>query len=128
MGRKSRAKAERRAREAEFKRAYVNPPRVKCPVRPRPSAGSTGSERALTKLACETFLSLWSYPNVVRDEPQGKGAIGKEIADQLVVFEDDVVLFSDNDGAPVIVFQHERDEFQDLLRTAGLLPANPLGS
>jgi hypothetical protein len=33
-----------------------------------------------------------------------------------------------NAGAPVIVFQHERDEFQDLLRTAGLLPAKSLGS
>jgi hypothetical protein len=70
---------------------------VKYPVRPRPSTGSTGSERALAKLARETFLSLWSYPNVVRDEPQGKGIIGKEIADLLVVFEDDVVLFSDKD-------------------------------
>jgi hypothetical protein len=97
MGRKSREKRERRVREAEFKRAYVDPPPIKYPVRPRPSSGSTGSERALARLARETFLSLWSYPNVVRDEPQGKGVIGKEIADLLVVFEDDVVLFSDKD-------------------------------
>jgi hypothetical protein len=97
MGRKSRQKRERKAHEAQFKRAYLDPPPVKYPVRPRPSAGSTGSERALARLARETFLSLWSYPNVVRDEPQGKGVIGKEIADLLVVFEDDVVLFSDKD-------------------------------
>jgi len=99
MGRKSREKRERKARETEFRRAYVEAPPVKYPVRPRPSSGSTGSERALAKLARETFLSLWSYPNVVRDEPQanGKGIIGKEIADLLVVFEDDVVLFSDKD-------------------------------
>src|SRR5438093_11992844 len=98
MGRKSREKRERKAREAEFKRACVDPPPVKYPVRPRPSAGSTGSERALARLARETFLSLWSYPNVVRDEPQAKGGvIGKEIADLLVVFEDDLILFSDKD-------------------------------
>ena len=97
MGRKSRTKRERKAREAQFKRAYVDPPPVKYPVRPSPSGGITGSERALAKLARETFLSLWSYPNVVRDEPQGKGVIAKEIADLLVVFEDDVVLFSDKD-------------------------------
>lgn len=97
----SREKRERKAREAEFRRAYVDAPRVKYPVRPRPSPGSTGSERALAKRARETFLSLWSYPNVVRDEPQpkGKGIIGKEIADLLVVFEDDLVLFSDKDCA-----------------------------
>jgi hypothetical protein len=84
-------------REAQFKRGYLDPAPVKYPVRPRPSTGTTGSERALAKLARETFLSLWSYPNVVRDEPQAKGVIGKEIADLLVVFEDDVVLFSDKD-------------------------------
>jgi len=100
MGRKSRAKRERKAREAQFKRAYVDPPPVRYPVRPRPSPGSTASERALAKLARQTFLSLWSYPNVVRDEPQANGrVIGKEIADLLVVFEDDVVLFSDEDCA-----------------------------
>jgi hypothetical protein len=83
MGRKSREKRERKAREAEFRRVYVERPPVKYPVRPRPSSCSTGSERALAKLARETFLSLWSYPNVVRDEPQanGKGIVGKEITD-----------------------------------------------
>jgi hypothetical protein len=98
MGRKSRTKRERRAREAQFKRGYVDPPPIKYPVRPRPSVGSTGSERTLAKLARDTFLSLWSYPNVVRDEPQANGGvIGKEIADLFVVFEDDIVLFSDKD-------------------------------
>jgi len=98
MGRKSREKWERKAREAEFKRTYVDPPPVKYPVRPGPSVGTTVSERALAKLARETFLSLWSYPNVVRGEPQANGSIiGKEIADLFVVFEDDVVLFSDKD-------------------------------
>lgn len=98
MGRKSRTKRERKVHEAEFTRAYVDPPPVKYPVRPRPADGSTGSERALAKLARGTFLSLWSYPNVVRDDPQRNGGIiGKEIADLLVVFEDDIILFSDKD-------------------------------
>jgi hypothetical protein len=98
MGRESRANRERRAYEAEIKRGYVDPAPVKYPVRPRPSDGATGAERALAKLARETFLSLWSYPNVFRDAPQVKGGvIGKEIADLFVVFEDDILLFSDKD-------------------------------
>jgi hypothetical protein len=99
MGRKSREKRDRREHRAEFKRGYLDPPPVKYPVRPRPSSGSTGSERALVRFARETFLSLWSYPNVVRDEPQRDGVIGKEIADLMVVFEDDILLFSDKDCA-----------------------------
>ncbi|HKE83521.1 MAG TPA: hypothetical protein VKB50_07205 [Vicinamibacterales bacterium] len=97
MGRKSREKRERKVREVEFKRHYVDPPQVKYPVRLRASIGSTGSERLLARLAKDTFLSLWSYPNVVRDEPQGKAVIAKEIADLMIVFEDDIVLFSDKD-------------------------------
>ena len=98
MGRKSRTKRERRARRAELERKYRRPSAVKYPVRPRPSAGGTPTERALAALARKTFLSLWSYPNVVRDERRADGAvIGKEIVDLLVVFKDDVVLFSDKD-------------------------------
>jgi hypothetical protein len=100
MGRKSRKIRERRAREAEFKRVYVDAPPPRYPAHPLPSAGTTGSERLLAKLAKDTFLSLWSYPNVVRAErrPNG-GTQGKEIADLLVVFDNDVVLFSDKDCA-----------------------------
>jgi len=100
MGRKSREKRERKARDAEFRRTHVDPPKVRYRVRPRPSSGTTGSERLLVRLAHDTFLSLWSYPNVVRDERQANGGlIGKEIADLLVVFENDVILFSDKDCA-----------------------------
>lgn len=58
--------------------------------------GTTASERALTRLARKAFLSLWSYPNVYSDEgrSQGKGD-GKELVDLLVVFGNDVLLFSD---------------------------------
>ena len=62
--------------------------------------GATASERALTKLARKAFLSLWSYPNVYSDEgrPSGKGD-GKELVDLLVVFGNDVLLFSDKECA-----------------------------
>lgn len=58
--------------------------------------GTTASERALTRLARKAFLSLWSYPNVYSDEGRGKGkGDGKELVDLLVVFGNDVLLFSD---------------------------------
>lgn len=58
--------------------------------------GSTPSERVLAQLAKKAFLSLWSYSNVFTDEGRrgGKGD-GKELCDLLVVFGDDVLLFSD---------------------------------
>jgi hypothetical protein len=60
--------------------------------------GTTESERALTRLAKKAFLSLWSYANVFTDEGRvnGKGD-GKELCDLLVVFGNDVLLFSDKD-------------------------------
>ncbi|MGE3806579.1 MAG: hypothetical protein AB7K24_18080 [Gemmataceae bacterium] len=71
--------------------------------------GVTESERALTRLARKAFLSLWSYPNVFTDEGRvtGKGD-GKELCDLLVVFGNDVLLFSDkhchyNSDTPVEV-------------------------
>lgn len=60
------------------------------------SEGTTVSERALTRLARKAFLSLWSYPNVYSDEGRSNGkGDGKELVDLLVVFGDDVLLFSD---------------------------------
>ncbi|MFQ5804736.1 MAG: SEC-C domain-containing protein [Candidatus Methylomirabilales bacterium] len=45
---------------------------------------------------CEgTFLSLWSYPRLYRDQRAGAHAEGKEVADLIVVFENDVIIFSD---------------------------------
>jgi hypothetical protein len=58
--------------------------------------GVTQSERYLGKLCRRSFLSLWSYPGVYRD--QGKrtnNADGKELCDLLVVFENHIILFSD---------------------------------
>lgn len=61
--------------------------------------GVTESERYLKTLCDRTFLSLWSYPAVYRDQGlQGKGD-GKEVCDLLVVFENHVIVFSDKDCA-----------------------------
>ena len=56
----------------------------------------TPSEAYLAQLGQQAFLSLWSYPNVFTDE--GKTAangVGQELSDLLVVFGDDVIVFSD---------------------------------
>lgn len=60
------------------------------------SQGTTPSERYLAHLCQDTFLSMWSYPNLFRDQGQtgGKGD-GKEICDLLVVCGPDIIIFSD---------------------------------
>jgi len=65
------------------------------------SIGTTDAEKYLTRLCNETFLSLWSYPNIYRDQgrtnsmrSRAKGQ-GKEVCDLLVVFENHVLIFSD---------------------------------
>ena len=65
------------------------------------SHGSTDAEIYLSRLCNDTFLSLWSYPNLFRDQGrtnsgrvEGKGD-GKELCDLLVVFENHVIIFSD---------------------------------
>lgn len=58
--------------------------------------GVTVAEKYLGQLCERNFLSLWSYPGVIRDQgiPQG-GGHGKEICDLLVVFDQHVIIFSD---------------------------------
>ena len=60
----------------------------------RPAEAVTPSESYLRELCNRTFLSLWSYPNPYRDQA-GNGDNGKEICDLLVVFENNIVIFSD---------------------------------
>lgn len=55
----------------------------------------TPTERYLGSLARDCFLSMWAYPNVFRD--QGGAKPGKEVCDLLVVFENDILIFSDKD-------------------------------
>ena len=58
------------------------------------SVGQTESERYLTDLCSRTFLSLWSYPGIYRDQV-GTGREGKEVCDLLVVCGRHIVIFSD---------------------------------
>lgn len=58
--------------------------------------GVTRSERYLAQLARRSFLSLWSYTNLFTDEGRSKDkGDGKELCDLMVVFDNDVLLFSD---------------------------------
>ncbi len=59
--------------------------------------GFTESERYLASLADKAFLRLWSYPNTFIDKKSGGKGDGKELADLLVVFGDDVIIFSDKE-------------------------------
>jgi hypothetical protein len=60
--------------------------------------GVTASERYLHALCTRSFLSLWSYPGVFRDQGVATGN-GKEVCDLLVVFGEHVIFFSDKDCA-----------------------------
>lgn len=59
--------------------------------------GTTSAERYLARLCEKSFLSLWSYPGVYRNQGNKNGGDGKELADLLVVFDRDVLIFSDKD-------------------------------
>jgi hypothetical protein len=60
------------------------------------SQGLTSSEQYLASLCNQSFLSLWSYPNLFRDQGRkGPDGDGKELCDLLVVFGDHIVIFSD---------------------------------
>jgi hypothetical protein len=62
--------------------------------------GVTASERYLHQLCERSFLSLWTYPGIYRD--QGKQTAtqeGKEVCDLVVVFGDHVILFSDKEDS-----------------------------
>ena len=58
--------------------------------------GITPSEQYLSLLSHQSFLSLWSFSNIFNDKGivDGKG-VGKEICDLLVVFGNDIIIFSD---------------------------------
>lgn len=95
------------ATEAEARRRDAHrPPQGVDPTATGPSmfdlptaTGDTDSERFLAALCRRSFLRLWSYPNTYTDEGlrEGKASSGNEFADVLVVFGDDVIIFSDKD-------------------------------
>jgi hypothetical protein len=58
--------------------------------------GITNAERYLQRLCNHSFLSLWSHVGIFRDQGGGgKKGEGKELCDLLVVFGNDVLVFSD---------------------------------
>ncbi len=58
--------------------------------------GVNDSERYLKKLCEHSFLTLWSYSSVFRNQGDtNKGGDGKEICDLLVVFGNHIIIFSD---------------------------------
>ena len=57
--------------------------------------GVTRAERYLKRLCDHTFLSLWSYPGLYRDQKKLEGGDGKELCDMLVVFGNHLIIFSD---------------------------------
>lgn len=61
--------------------------------------GGTVRERYLSTLAEKSFIGLWSYPSVFRDQGLSTTGTGKEVADLLLYFDGHVVLFSDKDIA-----------------------------
>jgi hypothetical protein len=69
---------------------------IQAPIQRRD--GVNTSERYLKRLSDRSFLSLWSYSGVYRDQldcPTAK--IGKEVCDLLVVFQNHIIIFSDKD-------------------------------
>ncbi len=83
-----------------------------------PAEGVTTAERYLAKLCKRSFLAMWSYPGVYRDQGQHahKGD-GKEVCDLLVVFEDHVLIFSDKD-CELIGGEHIRENWARWFRKA----------
>jgi hypothetical protein len=63
---------------------------------PPAGGGLNESERLLARLCLKSFLSLWAFANLHTEEgfKDGRGS-AKEFADALLIFGNDVVLFSD---------------------------------
>lgn len=63
------------------------------------AAGKTSSESRLLQLVRGSVLSLWSIPGPYIDDGLARNGGGKELCDLLVIFGDDVLLFSDKECA-----------------------------
>ena len=73
--------------------------------------GSTPGERRLSAVADDAFFGLWSYACVMRNVGGAARAVGKEVADLLVFFDNSLILFSEKDiafqdrGQPAVAWQ-----------------------
>ena len=59
--------------------------------------GTTTGERELAKIADLSFFGLWSYPSIHRKMVKGGNTLRHEVADLIVVFGKDVIIFSEKD-------------------------------
>lgn len=74
---------------------YPSPNRARERIPTRKAECITDSEKYLCRLCEKSFLSLWSYPCIFRDQ-KGKGnGDGKELCDMIVVFDEHILIFSD---------------------------------
>ena len=71
------------------------------------SSGTTPTEKYLVALCEKAFLRLWSYPNLFRDQGDGK-----ELCDVLIVFDRDIIIFSDKS----CTYPDSGDEVEDWTR------------
>ena len=62
-------------------------------------AGTTDSERFLFAQCQRSYLQLWSYANVFRNQGKLGDGDGKELCDVMVVLGNSVVLISDKNCA-----------------------------
>jgi len=58
------------------------------------ASGSTPSERYLQRLCERSFLKFWSHPRVFQNDGLARCGQGKELCDLLVVFGNDILIFS----------------------------------
>jgi hypothetical protein len=74
---------------------YSGPNRARERTPVHKARGITSSERYLNNLCEKSFLSLWSYPGVFRDQKAKGNGEGKELCDLVVVFDEHILIFSD---------------------------------
>jgi hypothetical protein len=74
---------------------FSSPNRARDRIPVHKAEGVTPSEKYLNGLCESTFLSLWSYPGIFRDQKKKGARDGKELCDMLVVFDEHVLIFSD---------------------------------
>lgn len=63
----------------------------------RHAQGKTASESKLLQLVRGSVLSLWSYPGPFLDHGLSRNGGGKELCDLLVIFGNNVIVFSDKE-------------------------------
>lgn len=89
----ARARIRAMASEGEEISDELNNPEPASPL--MRGEGVNSAERYLKALCEKSFLRLWSYPGLYRDQGRGgRGGDGKEICDLLVVFDQHIIIFS----------------------------------